>query len=471
MSATLDYQAMPYIAEPGAALHALGGEQWSAWLDSGHPGQGSGRFDILVARPAATLVMSGGVTRLARGSAVRYASGNPLEHLDELLSEFGEVTSDPDLPFVGGALGYFTYDLGRRLLGIGAGQGEQGRPEMAVGIYECAIVTDHLRRYSVAVGKRLDHDWLALVRDRLGEYSSLSSREGTECQGYQPFRLEGEILVEPTAQAYAEQFRRVQEYLHAGDCYQVNLARRFTAPFSGDPQSAYLALRACSPAPFAAWMRSPRSDLLSFSPERFLSVDAQRRVVTEPIKGTRPRGINREQDQDYISELSCSSKDRAENVMIVDLLRNDLGKGCKFGTVKTTELCQVHSYASVHHLVSRITGQLGAGYTPLALLHDCLPGGSITGAPKRRAMEIIDELEPGPRRVYCGSIGYIGFDGRMDSNIAIRTAICERGQVTYWAGGGVVVDSTLDAELQETVDKAYAFLRLAQSSEDKKRNA
>jgi len=452
VSASLQSRSLPYLADGAAALRVLGGEPWSAWLDSGHGGCAAARYDILVARPVATLVAAGGQTTIRRGEQVEQRSGDPLSHLAAELEALGPLPVDPRWPFTGGAVGYFGYDLGRRLMGVAGA--DPALPEMAVGLYEQALITDHQQGWTMAVGRHLDEAWLADVVQR---------QEGASdpC----PWSTVGAIRREPEADGYAAAFRRVQAYLHAGDCYQVNLARRFTVPYRGDPQAAYLALRGASPAPFAAWLRVPGVDVLSLSPERFLRLDADGQVTTEPIKGTRPRSADPGQDAAARHELMSSAKDRAENVMIVDLLRNDLGKGCEVGSVRVPSLCRGERFASVHHLVSTVTGRLAPGRRATDLLRDCLPGGSITGAPKRRAMEIINELEPGPRGVYCGAIGYLGLDGRMDTSIAIRTATCGDGCMTYWAGGGVVADSTCAAELQETEDKAAGFLSLADGDE------
>jgi para-aminobenzoate synthetase component 1 len=260
---------------------------------------------------------------------------------------------------------------------------------------------------------------------------------------------------------YARAFNRVQDYIRAGDCYQVNLAQRFSAQAEGDPWAAYCALRDISPAPFAAYLNMPQVQVLSASPECFLRVH-DGVVETRPIKGTRPRSTDAAQDQANAEELCASLKDRAENLMIVDLLRNDIGKSCATGSVKVEKLLELESFANVHHLVSTISGQLAPGHGAVDLLRGCFPGGSITGAPKLRAMEIIEELEPHRRGVYCGAIGYIGFDGNMDTSIAIRTAVYSHGELRFWAGGGIVADSEMDKEYRETLDKASSMLQLAQ---------
>jgi para-aminobenzoate synthetase component I len=258
---------------------------------------------------------------------------------------------------------------------------------------------------------------------------------------------------------YTTAFRRVQEHIRRGDCYQINLTQRFRARAEGDGWQAYLRLREINPAPFSAFLDFPGGRVLCSSPERFLRVRGDH-VETKPIKGTRARAVDRTRDRALAEALRTSAKDRAENVMIVDLLRNDLGKSCVPGSISVSKLFEVESFASVHHLVSTVQGRLAPGKHALDLLAGCFPGGSITGAPKVRAMQIIEQLEPHRRSVYCGAIGYVGFDGDMDLNIAIRTLV-QHGEYIYtWAGGGVVADSEVDAEYQESLDKAAAMLEV-----------
>jgi para-aminobenzoate synthetase component 1 len=251
----------------------------------------------------------------------------------------------------------------------------------------------------------------------------------------------------------------VRDYLYSGDCYQINLAQKFTATASGDALGAYLKLRKLSRAPYSAFMNLPGLQVLCNSPEQFVRVTGDQ-VETRPIKGTRPRSAANETDNLLAYELSQHHKDRAENLMIVDLLRNDLGKVCKTGSVSAPRLFEVESFANVHHLVSTVQGRLAPGRSAIDVLQACFPGGSITGAPKLRAMQIIDELEPDQRGLYCGAIGYIGFDGNMDTNIAIRTMVHCGGEIACWAGGGIVADSTADSEYQETLDKASVMIEV-----------
>jgi para-aminobenzoate synthetase component 1 len=258
----------------------------------------------------------------------------------------------------------------------------------------------------------------------------------------------------------------VIDYIYAGDIYQANLSQRFQTilPEGDSPFALYQRLRRLNPAPFAAYLNFGDIVIASASPERFLQLRGGW-VETRPIKGTRPRGATPVEDKAHARELLASEKDRAENVMIVDLLRNDLSRVCRDHTVTVPELCVLESYATVHHLVSTVVGQLNPGATAIDLLRATFPGGSITGAPKIRAMEIIAALEPTQRGPYCGSIGYVGFDGNIDSSITIRTYAIKNNVVTFQAGGGIVADSDPAAEYEETLTKAGALMEAVRGSE------
>lgn len=277
----------------------------------------------------------------------------------------------------------------------------------------------------------------------------------------QPFRLTSDWQSNLSQQEYTDRFDAIQRYLRAGDCYQINLTQRFQAEYLGDEWQAYCQLSQMNQAPFSAFMRLPQAAILSLSPERFLALN-QQQVETKPIKGTRPRFIDPIADQASIKELLQSPKDRAENLMIVDLLRNDIGRVCKPGTVRVPKLFDVESFKAVHHMVSTVTGTLADEYSATELLQACFPGGSITGAPKIRAMQIIEELEPHRRSAYCGSMFYLSRHGRMDSSITIRTLIAWQHQLYVWAGGGIVADSDAKAEYQETFDKLAKILPVLQ---------
>jgi para-aminobenzoate synthetase component 1 len=321
---------------------------------------------------------------------------------------------------------------------------------MAVGIYPWAVIVDHQRQRSYLVGQCDEQKRQDLIK----QFSQLPER-----QDHHAFKVVSEIKSNMDKDFYVHAFNRIKHYLKEGDCYQVNLTQRFVADCEGDPWTAYKTLRQLNAAPFSGYLNLPELQILSSSPERFLKL-TDGVVETKPIKGTRPRKPDYAEDQQQIKNLQASNKDRAENLMIVDLLRNDISKTCKSGSVKVPLLFDVESYATVHHLVSTVTGILADNQHALDLLKSCFPGGSITGAPKIRSMEIIEELEPNRRGVYCGAIGYIGFNGNMDTNIAIRTLVHSEHTIRFWAGGGIVNDSVAEEEYQESFDKAAAMLDL-----------
>lgn len=434
---------LPYASDASRYYAALADMPWAVWLDSG----GMARYDILSAAPRQTWSLS-------QGDQVGDQVGDPFAELRSALGE--TIAPIDDVPFAGGVLGYWSYDLARRMMNIPvAAQDAEYLPDMAVGLYDWALVLDHqlLRARLVS---RLRFAETAQLLPQLLQRLRANPVHPTD-----DFRVQGKITSNFTADSYASAFASVQRYLQAGDCYQINLAQRFGATASGDTLGAYLALRQLSPAPYSAFLNFPRVQVLCTSPERFVAV-RNGHVETKPIKGTRPRGADIEQDRQLARQLREHPKDRAENLMIVDLLRNDLGKSCVPGSVRVPKLFEVETFSHVHHLVSTVQGQLAAGKDALDVLRDCFPGGSVSGAPKLRAMQIIEQLEPNRRGIYCGALGYVGFDGNMDTNIAIRTLIYGGGEIRGWAGGGIVADSEMEAEYQETLDKASAMLALLQ---------
>ncbi|MFB2797446.1 aminodeoxychorismate synthase component I [Aeromonas veronii] len=419
-------------------------------LESAGPLGADNDFDIITADPLATLETRGEVTTLRVGVNISKHSEDPLTLLahtqQQLLGELELCATH--LPFIGGALGLFGYDLGRRFerLPVQAAA-DIAVPDMAVGIYDWALLRN------VATG-----DWqLVHWGDEAGLAKRLAWLEQQQAKPAPAFALLGAWQSNMSRAEYGEKFARIQEYLAAGDCYQINLTQRFSAPYQGDEWQAYCLLATANKAPFSAFIRLPESALLSLSPERFLLLDG-RHIETKPIKGTRPRHPDPATDRQVARELAQADKDRSENLMIVDLLRNDIGRVSRPGSVSVPHLFAVESFPAVHHLVSTIHGELDARWQGVDLLRACFPGGSITGAPKIRAMEIIEELEPQRRNAYCGSIGYLSQHGRMDTSICIRTLIAEAGRLHCWAGGGIIADSDADSEYQETYDKVARIL-------------
>jgi para-aminobenzoate synthetase component 1 len=450
---------LPYTADAAACYMAIADLPWAVWLDSA----GLGRYDIVCAQPVATLITRGAETEITDGAGTHRSTDDPFDLIRRYLDE--PVAAIPGIPFAGGALGYWGYDLARRMEALPAlAQVAHPAPaDMAIGIYDWAIVLDHQQKTAQLVSRQRDPTTAQVLPQILGRlpaiHDAAAGGSRRKAAAAETFRVHGGVLSNFTAESYAAAFARVQDYLQAGDCYQINLAQRFSTAASGDALAAYLTLRNLSPAPYSAFLNLPQTRILCTSPERFLRVQGGC-VETKPIKGTRPRSSEAQQDRRLADDLRSHPKDRAENLMIVDLLRNDLGKSCVPGSVRVPRLFEVESFANVHHLVSTVEGRLAAGRDALHVLRDCFPGGSVTGAPKLRAMQIIEQLEPHRRGIYCGAIGYAGFDGNMDSNIVIRTLVYSGNEIHCWAGGGIVADSGVAAEYQETLDKAQAMMEL-----------
>jgi para-aminobenzoate synthetase component I len=451
-----------YHHDSARLFECIAHQPWAQILDSGQmqnpatgkPGSQYGRYDIMVAEPFITLETQGEITIITQNGLAETSTEDPFLLLKNLLYEYKAPKSD--LPFCGGALGYFAYDLARRIEMLPSiAKNDIDTPQMMVAIYDWALVVDHREQRSYLVSHGMDaktHENWPRLKALFHKPSSASVSDNKSSQ----FEVKTPIASNLSQPQYAQAFAKIKAYITAGDCYQVNLAQRFSTQVAGDSWQAYKKLRELSPAPFMAYMNLPLSkneqfQVLSNSPERFIQITGDH-VETRPIKGTRPRSNNPQEDLAYSNGLLTSDKDKAENLMIVDLMRNDLSKCCE--GVKVNKLFQLQSFANVHHLVSIIVAKLKANKTAVDVLRACFPGGSITGAPKLRAMQIIEELEPHRRGLYCGAIGYIGFDGDMDTNIAIRTAVICKNRLSFYAGGGVVADSEAEKEYNETLDKA-----------------
>ncbi|HLS98575.1 MAG: aminodeoxychorismate synthase component I [Porticoccaceae bacterium] len=453
MAAAPEIIDFPYQAEVAPLFARLRHLDGAIWLDSGKPRSLQGRFDIITALPQWWLQAGRDGTRLSRADGtLEPCAADPFRAADELLATQGLVgESHAHLPFVGGLMGYWRYDLGSSLLGLPpAPGGEPPLPGMKLGWYGWGLIINHQAR----------RGWLVFhpacqptARERI-----LACLNGAESPPPAPFRLTAPFSPTIPRAQYLAAIAAIAQYIAAGDCYQVNFAQGFAAPCEGDPWAAYQVLRRALPSPYGAYLNWDGEALLSCSPERFLKVSLGQ-VETKPIKGTIPRGRTLAEDEDNAVALMNSTKDRAENLMIVDLLRNDLGKHCRPGSIRVPKLFALESFANVHHLVSTVTGTLAPDSTPLDLLRDAFPGGSITGAPKKRAMEIIAELEPSPRGIYCGSIGYMSANGRLDTNIAIRTLTARDGRIHCFGGGGIVADSVAEREYEESVQKVAVLMR------------
>ncbi|MFI8691667.1 aminodeoxychorismate synthase component I [Stutzerimonas kunmingensis] len=441
--------ALPYQADPAYWFERIRHAPGAVLLDSGRPKAERGRFDILSAWP------------LAVHEPRDDESGRDYFHrLRQALRGLGsaELPETCELPFAGGLIGLLSYDFGARLETLPQrALDDNGLPLARFGLYGWALISDHQRRTSQLVfhPATTSSEQMRLI----ALFDSATTVESA------PFRLHSRFAADLSVDTYRNGIERIQTYIQAGDCYQVNFTQRFRAGCSGDPWIAYRALREACPTPYAGFVALEDGAIASLSPERFLRLQ-QGHVETRPIKGTRPRGADERSDAAQAQALLASDKDRAENLMIVDLLRNDLGRSCRIGSVRVPQLFALESYPNVHHLVSCVTGELADGHDAFDLLAGSFPGGSITGAPKIRAMQIIDELEPTRRSIYCGSLLYVDVRGEMDSSIAIRTLLIRDGQASCWGGGGIVADSDWQAEYQESIDKVKVLLQTLEQLPD-----
>lgn len=471
-------------------------------LDSGINPGGLGRYFFLGWDPFLVLRAKGYSVQVWETGEWRSSRSDPLEVLRRYLNRY-RLEFGNELPFIGGAVGYLAYDLGRLVERIPSwAEDDLGLPDMYMCFYDRILAVDKENDYAyiVSTGWPENVPELAQARarkravdlyDLLARIMDTSDRNlarGTSRRGYrQAFEevrgtgaytgsgtpegcrlLLDKIRSDFTRDTYCRAVARALDYIRAGDIFQVNLSQRFELDVSGllSPADIFLALRRINPTPFAAFLGYPEASVVCASPERFLRV-AGRMVETRPIKGTRPRGKNPDEDERMRRELWTSEKDRAELVMIVDLERNDLGRVCRPGSVHVPHLFALEEYATVFHLVSTVRGELEEGKDVVDLLRATFPGGSITGAPKVRSMEIIEELEPVRRGIYTGSIGYLGFNGNTDLNIVIRTLVIKGGKAYLQVGGGIVADSQPESEYEETLHKGRAlFTALGVSMEE-----
>jgi para-aminobenzoate synthetase component 1 len=415
-----------------------------------------GRRELFVLDPVSVIVLSDQVLTPSSESTTLYKKKEWREFwatLPSLLAELPAAPVLPDCPFQGGLIGY---------LGYGPSPDRRGGfPLACLGLHPRFLEIDHdKRRVRLAClpgYETLSPAWQAVIRTAqvLGERDALP-------QAPTPFRLTSAFRPLTSPARYRESFARIQAWLRSGDCYQVNYTQCFRATCEGSGATAMDNLLAASQPAHAAWLSLPEGEVLSLSPELFLQVrDA--RITTRPIKGTAPRGPDAASDEVLRRELEASAKNRAENLMITDLLRHDVGRHAETGSVRVERLFAVETLPQVHHLVSTVTARLRPGAAVTDLIRDCFPGGSITGAPKKRAMEIIAELEDAPRSVYCGSIGFIGSNGDAELNIAIRTLLRVEDEIFAWAGGGIVADSECDSEYAECFHKIGALLRVLEA--------
>jgi para-aminobenzoate synthetase component 1 len=437
--------------------------EWSILLDTAGSKKSDGRFNIMAWNPALMIRAARGQTEFI--DAINDTSCNveepPFEATEKYLHKqvehlAGTVDSQyAHLPFIVGVAGMAGYDSGRFYETLPSNAiDDYETPDFAAGLYLQSIIEDTETGlfYYCSVDGTTQPDFFRSCSSK----PVVQSEHGVFKQ-HDAFAITQPFESNLTKEEYCLRLSAIHCYLTAGDCYQVNMAQRFTAHYRGDFWDAYCRLRETNQAPFSAYFHLPEGTIASISPERFLSVK-NGIVETKPIKGTRPRYADKQRDEESANSLLNAEKDRSENLMIVDLLRNDISKHCVPGSVNVPALFALESYEAVHHLVSTVTGKLANESTPLDLLASAFPGGSITGAPKIRSMEIIDELEPHRRNIYCGSIFYMGCRQDMDSSICIRTVLAENNKLHCWAGGGIVLDSQAPDEYQETLDKVSKII-------------
>ncbi len=459
-------QHQPIIEEVKTQLTALQAfelfkdKPHNFFLDSGMDKQKLGRYSFMGSDPFTVLRSRGDDIELVREGRTERLKGNPFDVLGEMLAKYKIETDSLPVPFAGGAVGYLAYDLCHFIERLPSTAADDLQlPECYLGFYDAAVAYDHLENkvYIISTGFPEEGEAQEVRKQaRLAELKQALSSAVTS-NGEAGKEINAGLKGNFTHQEYLNAVQMCREYIMAGDIFEVNLSQRFDAELPIQSYELYRRLRSLNPAPFACYLGFDGVEIVSASPERFIKLTGDL-VETRPIKGTRPRGSNPAEDEAIAKELTNSYKDRAENVMIVDLERNDLGRVCRYGTVNVSELLVLEKYATVFQLVSTVEGRLREGSNCIDLLKGTFPGGSITGAPKVRSMEIIDELEPTRRSVYTGNIGYIGFNGDLDLNIAIRTFIVKDGRAFFQVGGAVTYDSDPQAEYIETLDKAKALL-------------
>lgn len=418
----------------------------SILLTSGNSLHKYGRFDIIVSDPISTLITKKKITKIYKNKKIKISKLNPFDILKKEINSYKIKTEfNKELPFQGGALGIFSYDLVINFENIQKKKGKKeiNFPDMFIGIYLWAIIIDHFKKKATLISYeniRERKKWIEKQKNKNKEIKIIKSWTNNMSK-----------------KEYFEKFKKIKNYINKGECYQINLSKKFKIKYSGNEWDAFCKLNKINQAPFSAFIRLKKNTVLSFSPERFILLK-KNIIQSRPIKGTISRLKNKKKDKNQIKLLKNSKKNQAENLMIVDLIRNDIGKIAIPGTVLVPELFLVESFPSVHHLVSTITAKIKKKYKPTDLLKKCFPGGSITGAPKLRAIEIIEEIEPDRRNGYCGSIGYISFCENMDTNINIRCMITENKNMYCWGGGGIVSDSIFEEEYQEILNKLNKIL-------------
>ncbi len=432
-------------------------EEGIIFLDSGMDEKKLGRYSIIVFNPFITFKGKDNEILIRRNGNTEKRSADYLETFRDLLKEYA-YNNETNLPFLGGAAGYFAYNVGRAIENIPkTGMEDVSIPDIYFNFYEGSIIIDNVERKVYVTHLNINtysHTYFSYVEKKLSDYQNTVVKEPSSKTS-----KTGKIVSNVTKEEYIAAINKVKKYILQGDTYEVNLSQRFEVPIHKSAFSIYSALREINRAPFAAFLTLDGFSVISSSPERFIKIK-NRKIETRPIKGTIRRGKDRKEDELNRQILLQSEKDKAELLMIVDLERSDLSKICKKGTVKVDELFNLEKHPTVFHLVSNISGELKKKVDIVDCIKAMFPGGSITGAPKIRSMEIIDELEPHTRNIYTGSIGYIGYDGNADLNIVIRTILVKDNRAFFSVGGAITWDSIAEDEYTETLDKGRALMKV-----------
>ena len=435
-------EAITYYSDSSYYFEKIKHLDWPVFLDSCYqkdkPQSKYARFDIIAANPFIKITAKSGITSVSDRNGSHQYKQPSLDVLSDLMNQYQK--SSCSFPFVGGAIGYCSYELNLK------SAKKNTIDTMMMGIYDWAVIVDHFKKKTYIVSMLLDSKTELFVGKLVDIFKE--DKDNFDLK----FKIKTSVSDNLSFIDYKNKFDKVMSYINAGDCYQINLSKKFEVDTAGDSWYFYKKFRDINKSPFMAYLLYDDFEILSGSPERFIKSQGGI-VTTRPIKGTRARGGNKELDKKNANELLNSIKDQSENLMIVDLLRNDLSINCEVGSIKVDELFSIESYPNVHHLVSTISGILKKESNNIKLFSDSFPGGSITGAPKIRATEIIDELEEHSRDLYCGSVCYFSFDGSMDSNVAIRSMVHKDQKLHFYSGGGLTVGSNVVDEYQEIEDK------------------
>ena len=437
-----------YLEDTSIVYDLIHDHDWPIYLCSNNKIFPDHKYDIITAQPKEKIFFYNDKTIIEKNGKKITSNEEPIYVLKDLMKNYKNDNSD--LPFTGGAIGYISYDHGARYENISQKYNDFNIPSFAFGLYDWAYIADHDAKQSCLIYHE-KNSFIKSIIDLLNSYPKNKKKYF--------FKIKSKCESNTTYDEYKKKFDKIKRYIEEGDCYQINFSQRFSVKYEGDCYSMFKKLNKVYASPYTAFINFPFIKIMTFSPECFISQNKEH-VTTKPIKGTRPVSKNSIENKKIIDELLNSDKDKAENLMIVDLLRNDFGRNCKYGSVSVENLFDVETFSNVHHLVSTVNGTISNNSDIYSLLKGCFPGGSITGAPKIRAMQIIDEIECSNRGIYCGSIGYISGNDKSNLNIAIRTIFADDNTLYFWGGGGIVYDSEVELEYKETLDKVRPLLDL-----------